>query len=61
MRVMAGEGETDESPMSLGPPRAKLSTLIAYARPMNRLFRLPGWPMNCLRLSRLSTLIAYAN
>jgi hypothetical protein len=42
MRAMAGEGETDESPMSLGPRRANLSTLIAYARPMNLLFQPPG-------------------
>ncbi len=41
MRAMAGEGETDESPMSLGPRRANLSTLITYARPMNLPFQPP--------------------
>ncbi len=42
MRTISREWDTDESPMSLGPRRADLSTLIAYARPMNLLFQPPG-------------------
>jgi hypothetical protein len=42
IRAMAGEGGTDELPMSPGLQTAKLSMLIAYAQPLNRLFQRPG-------------------